>query len=298
MISTHLAGIIPVANLKTDYDIPTPPCLLPIEVGFTCIQRAVHECAVAGCNSIWIVANQDMAPIVRKVVGEWTYDPVHYHNTLAGKFVKEYRKEIPIYYTGIRDKDRDRRDSYGWSVLHGIHSAWWATFKISKWTIPEKYFVSFPMGVYEYKTLRKNRRLISCRDQNYFSTFNGQTVKNNLPLSFTMRKEDFIICRRNVNKLTTREYLPPLEGEQYPAGKRPFADRWSARWFDFDVVFDKTEEKDSLKHELEWFYDISDWDGYREYLGSEHTVEVPIKQLTKPRKHGRLFEQLGDLDEK
>jgi len=64
------------------------------------------------------------------------------------------------------------------------------------------------------------------------------------------------------------------------------------------VVFDKTEEKDSLKHELEWFYDISDWAGYREYLGSEHTVDVPIKQLTKSRKHGRLFEQLGDLDEK
>ncbi|HAW81104.1 MAG TPA: hypothetical protein DCX27_16180, partial [Balneola sp.] len=127
MISTHLAGIIPVANLKTDHDIPTPPYLLPVAPGFTCIQRAVHECALAGCNSIWIVANQDMAPIVRKVIGEWTYDPVHYNNRLAakGNAVSHYRKEIPIYYTGIRDKDRDRRDSYGWSVLHGIHSVWW-----------------------------------------------------------------------------------------------------------------------------------------------------------------------------
>jgi hypothetical protein len=291
LISTHLAGIIPVANLKTDHDIPTPPYLLPVAPGFTCIQRAVHECALAGCNSIWIVANQDMAPIVRKVIGEWTYDPVHYNNRLAakGNAVSHYRKEIPIYYTGIRDKDRDRRDSYGWSVLHGIHSVWWVTFKISKWTIPEKYFVSFPMGVYDYKTIRKNRRLISSRDKNFFSTFNGQTVKNNLPLSFTMRKDDFIFCRRNVNKLTTKEYLPPLEGEKYPSKKRPLADRWSARWFNFDTVFDKTEEENSLKKELDWFYDISSWDGYREYLGSEHTVDVPIKQLTKTHLHGRIF---------
>ena len=45
-----------------------------------------------------------------------------------------------------------------------------------------------------------------------------------------------------------------------------------------------------LKKELDWFYDISSWDGYRDYLGSQHTVEVPIKKLTKPHRHGRIFE--------
>ncbi len=69
-MSMHLAGIIPVANLKTDFDIDTPEILLPVNVGFTAIQKSVFECAMAGCETIWIVANDDLAPIVRKVVGE------------------------------------------------------------------------------------------------------------------------------------------------------------------------------------------------------------------------------------
>ena len=68
MSRTHLAGIIPVAGLKTDYDIDTPEILIPLEAGFTAIQKSVYECALAGCNTIWIIANQDMAPIVRKTV--------------------------------------------------------------------------------------------------------------------------------------------------------------------------------------------------------------------------------------
>ena len=297
MNSTHLAGIVPIANLKTNYEIAIPPYLLPIETGFTAIQKSVHECAVAGCNTIWIVANQDTAPIVRKVLGEYVYDPVHYNNRLAGYNISEYRKEIPIYYTGIRDKDRDRRDSYGWSVLHGIHSAWWVSFKISKWMIPEKYYISFPMGIYDYEAVRKHRILISSRDKNFFTTYNGKTVKDNVPLSFTMKKDDFIYCRRNVNKLTTREYLPPAEGEKYPSKKLPFKDRWSARWFDLQTVFDKTDEENSLKLELDWYHDLSSFEGYREYLGSNNRISVPIKQLTKPQKHGRIFKKSGDSDE-
>ena len=288
----HIAGIVPVANIKTDHNLKTPEYLLPVAADYTAVQKSVYECALAGCNTIWIVANQDTAPVLKKVVGEWVYDPVYYNRSFDPGFVSHRRIDIPIYYTGIRDKDRDRRDSYGWSAIHGIHSAWWVAWKISRWVVPEKYFISFPMGVYDMNTLQANRLAIAHRDKNYFSTYKGKTVKDNLPLSFTMRKEDFIECRRNINKLTTREYLPPLPGETIPSRKRPFEDRWSARWFDFDTVFAKTKEKDSLKFELDWYYDISTWKGYRSYLGSEHELEVPYKGLTKPRMGGRLvFEE-------
>ena len=115
----HLAGIIPVANLKTDMGIQTPEILLPINTSFTAIQKSVFECAMAGCNTIWIVANDDLAPIVRKIVGEWVYDPVYFNKPVA--FSSEQRKEIPIYYIPIHPKDRDRRDSYGWSILYGAY---------------------------------------------------------------------------------------------------------------------------------------------------------------------------------
>ena len=284
----HLAGIIPVANLKTDFDIDTPEILLPVEPGFTAIQKSVFECAMAGCKTIWIVANQDYAPIIRKTVGEWVYDPVYYVRTKT-KFYKEVRKEIPIYYVPINDRDRDRRDSYGWSVLHGIYSAWWVGNKISKWLIPEKYFVSFPMGVYDIYSLRQHRQDIADRRFNFFLTYGGKTVKDNVPLPFAMRGEDFISCRRNVNKLTTREYLPPLEGQKYPSQKLPLNQRWSARTFDFDTVFDKVEETKAKKIELDWYHDISFWSEYRAFLGSGNVIKKPYEGLTKPHIHAKLF---------
>ena len=113
----HLAGIIPVANLQTDFEGVTPDILIPLDPGFTAIQKAVYECAMAACNTIWIVANDDLAPIIRKVIGEWVYDPVYYKR--PSKFSSQERKEIPIYYVPVHPKDRDRRDS----LLDARHGA-------------------------------------------------------------------------------------------------------------------------------------------------------------------------------
>ena len=163
----HLAGIIPLANLTTDFDLPTPECLVLVDPGFTAIQKAVFECSVAGCQTIWIIANDDLAPMVKKVVGEWTYDPVYYSRSRSA-FPSEHRKEIPIYYVPIHPKDRDRRDSYGWSVLHGINSAWRVANIISQWVVPDKYFVTFPMSAYNVYALRNSRAKISDFENNFF----------------------------------------------------------------------------------------------------------------------------------
>ena len=77
MSRLHLAGIIPLANLKTNFQVAIPEVLLPIGHGFSAIQKSVFECAMAGCNTIWIVANDDLAPVIREIVGDWVYDPVY-----------------------------------------------------------------------------------------------------------------------------------------------------------------------------------------------------------------------------
>ena len=284
----HVAGIVPLANLQTDHDLDLPSCMLPVDAGFTAIQKSVFECAIAGCKTIWIVANADLAPVVRKCVGDWVYDPVYYNRTKV-KFYKEVRKEIPIYYVPLNYRDLDRRDSYGWSVLHGVNSAWWVGNKISKWLVPEKYFVSFPMSAHDIYSLREHRKEIANPKANFFLTYDNQTVKDNLPLSFTMTGEDFIQCRRKVNKLTTREFLPPSEGEKYPSHKLPLAQRWSARHFDFTQVFEKVDDVRATRQEIEWFYDMSHWEKYREYLGSSQQIEKPYKGLTGPHKHVKLI---------
>lgn len=285
---THVAGIIPLANLETDHYLDLPSCMLPVDAGFTAIQKSVFECAIAGCKTIWIVANQDLAPIVRKCVGDWVYDPVYYNRTKV-KFYKEVRKEIPIYYVPLNYRDLDRRDSYGWSVLHGVNSAWWVGNKISKWLVPEKYFVSFPMSAHDIYSLREHRKEIANPKANFFLTYDNQTVKDDLPLSFTMTGEDFIQCRRKVNKLTTREFLPPSEGEKYPSQKLPLVQRWSARRFDFAQVFEEVDDKRATRQEIDWFYDMSRWEKYREYLGSSQQIEKPYKGLTGPHKHAKLI---------
>ena len=277
----HLAGIIPVAQLKTDYGSPTPEVLTLLAPDYTAIQNAVMACAMAGCKTIWIVANNDLAPAIRKTVGEWVHDPVYYKRDFT-KFYSNVRKEVPIYYVPIHPKDLDRRDSYGWSVLHGIYSSWFVSYKISRWILPEKYFIAFPMSVYDYRILRELRPQIQDANKNFTLTYDNKTVLDGLPISFTMKGEDYLECRRNINKTTTREYLPPSPGH-LPSQKRPLKERWSARFFDLPTVFQKLNLTKALTHEIDWFYDITSWDQYRSYMASDNRVEVPYYDIYKPR---------------
>ena len=292
---THLAGIIPLANLKTDFALATPECLLPVDPGFTAIQKAVFECAMVGCQTIWIVANDDLAPVVRKIVGEWIYDPVYYYRQ-HDPFPANRQKDIPIYYVPIHPKDRERRDSYGWSVLHGINSAWRTSTIISQWVVPEKYYIAFPMSAHNVYDLRKYRRQISEISKNWFLTHEGKSVKDNLPLSFTMSGEDYIQCRRQVNQLTTKEFVRPPPDE-LPSQRLPLGERWSARTFDFATIFDKVNESEAYKQEVQWFYDLTSWAGYGEFMGSENFIKKPSNNLIKSHKHVKLPYREGEIND-
>ncbi len=292
---THLAGIIPIANSNIHYGVNVPVSMLPINETLVVIQKSIIECAVVGCQTIWIVANDDMAPIIRKTIGDWVYDPVYYNK--MHPYPSEVRKEIPIYYVPILPKDRDRRDSYGWSALSGIHSAWYVASRLSKWIVPEKYYVSFPFGLYDVYALRQHRRAIASLDTNFFLTYDGESVKNGAHLSFTMTPEDFKQCRRHVNSETTRTFYNTEPGEKYPSKKLPIEERWSARKFDFDTIFKKVNTDHALKVETEWFYQVDTWDSYVDYLRSNYRIEMPKEPLTKPHKHVKLIDREGDYEE-
>lgn len=284
-MSLHLSGIIPVANYNTGLNVSFPELLMPVCDGFNLIQKSVHECALAGCNTIWIVANDDLAPVIRKTIGDWVYDPVYYKRDLESKFYSQLRKEIPIYYVGIKPKDQNKRDSYGWSIIEGIHAAYMTSLKISKWLTPEKYYISFPFGVFDIYFIRQYRKLIRDKSKNLFFTYNGQSVVNNQYLPFTMTGEDFKQCRRAINKKTTREYLPPLPNQQYPSQKLPLHERWSARHFTLSDIYEPLGSQERTIIELEWYYDTSSWNGYTEYISSEYELNKPLDELTRPRQH-------------
>ena len=282
----HLAGIIPVAGLVTDHETTYPEVLTPLCAGYTAIQRAVQECAMAGCQTIWIVANNDLAPIVRKHVGEWVYDPVYYARNF-NKFYSEQRKEIPIYYVPIHPRHRGRIDCYGWSVLYGAHSAWDTARRISKWIKPDKFYAAFPMSVYDVEQLREHRRLIAHPKDNFFLCHGGLDITDDIPIAFTFTGEDFKRCRTNLKKKTTKEYLPPLPGQQYPSQKLPLKERWSARHFRLGEVFSELETSTANHINIDWYYDISTWEQYTKFI-SQKEIKKPYKALTEARFHVKI----------
>ena len=286
MAVTHTAGIIPVAQLQTDFKNIIHPVLTPIDNGYSFIQKSVYECAMAGCNTIWIVANDDIAPIIRHHVGEWVYDPMYYKRTYT-KFYSEKRKEIPIYYVPVNPKHRDRYDSYGWSALYGCYMSWYASYKISKWLRPQNFFVSFPMSYYNINTLRDIRKNISSNN-NMLVSHEGKTILDNKPASFTLKGEDFLRCRKEIREKGTRQYISPTESEIYPSKKLPLEERWSARHFKLSEVFNNLNIENSYLHEVDKFYDCRTWAEYRKMLSDEIDWDPPEFELTTAHQYAKI----------
>jgi len=245
----HLAGIVPVGGQPLNFKMPWHDSLMPIAPNYLAVERAVYQCVLAGCETIWIVGHSGMQPLIRKRVGDTIIDPVYlqYNNPL------ERKKEVSIYYVPIHPKDRSKRDCLGWSVLYAADSAYRISKFISKWIAPEKFFCSFPYGIVADDSLRKNRKLISSSRKVAFR-FNNETVKNNLHLPFTFAADDFFRCRDIVKHKQAEEW-----------GKT------SARYYDLAAVFSGLDIEHASMIDLDWFYDISTWEQYVKYLSSDES---------------------------
>ena len=146
------------------------------------------ECAYAGCETIWIVADPDITPIFKKVIGDFVYDPVNYYRPMdPDKMAK--RTTIPIFFTTIDVRNRGKRDSYGWSIIEGAYMAYRVSNQLSKWIIPDMYYVSFPWALYPPELVREYRKPIASQNK-FIITANGEGVKHNKYLGFTFDQQD------------------------------------------------------------------------------------------------------------
>ena len=123
---------------------------------------------------------------------------------------------------------------------------------------------------------------------NFMISHENKTIVDGLPLSFTMSGEDFKKCRNNIRKLTTREYLPPAQGEQYPSKKLPIEERWSARSFDLQTVFSPLKDNTHTHLETQFFFDNRNWSDYKEMMAAKKVLNIPEKELLKPRLHAKI----------
>lgn len=286
--SFHLAGIIPVAGMPNNINLGLPNCMAAIAENYTAIEHAVVQCAYAGCETIWIVCNDDTAPVIKHTLGDFVQDPVYINRTMT-RFPSEHKQEIPIFYVPIHPKDRDKRDCYGWSVLHGALSAYHISKQMSKWVIPDRFFVSFPTGIYDPAIMRDSRKQISS-DQRFYLTYDNKSIRDGLPLSFTFDGEDFKMFRRHVREKGTGGWYAPRKNEKYPSRKLPIEKRYSARYFSLDIVFASAIMEEANKVEVPWFHSIEDWDCYRKYLASDDALMIERPNLLLPRSY---FKPIG-----
>jgi len=283
----HLAGVIPVAGQPLDFNFPWHDCLQPIGPDYLAVERAVLECAYAGCETIWLVCHDDMQPLIKKRLGDFVQDPVYIHREFDRGNLADNKRQIPIYYVPIHPRDRERRDCLAWSVLYGANTAHYISKNISKWTLPDKFYIAFPYGVYDIKFLREHRKAISS-DQGFFLSWNGQTVKDNHYLGFCFTPEEFKEYRRHLRQTATGGYYKAEEGE-LPSEKLPIEERYSARFFSLDNVFGIGDTNGAKIVRIHDYYNIDSWEGLRAYLGSDHRIYRQNTLL-----EGRTFNRIGE----
>lgn len=270
----HVAGIIPVSSIPLKYNIPYHPCLLPLDDEYLMIHRSIMECAYAGCETIWIVADPDITPVFKKVIGDFVYDPVNYYRH-HDPDQRAKRTMIPIYFTTMDVRNRGKRDSYGWSIIEGAYMAYRVSNQLSKWVVPEMYYVSFPWALYPPEIVREHRRTIAS-NQRFRITTRGEGIKEGKMLGFTFNKDDFINCRAWVRKNGTGKYKPggQLSEEGIPIELLSPEDRWSGKHFELHEVFSQLGNSASVL-DLPYYYDTTSFEGYREWAASQIEIKKP-----------------------
>jgi hypothetical protein len=186
-----------------------------------------------------------------------------------------YQKHIPIFYTPVHPKDRDKRDCLAWSVLHGAVTCLKVSDFLSKWVKPDKYYVSFPFSVFYSPDLRKHRRQIRSKN-NFYVTKNGLSVEDNLYASFTFGKEEFVKYRRIIRQKGTGMYdrSSPKNEMGRHIERLPLHERYSARHFDLSDVFIDLDLSNENFVEPAWYYNIGSWDEYCTFLSSEESKKI------------------------
>lgn len=258
----HIAGIVPISNYKSKLNFQWHDSLTPVGPDFTAIERAVWECACAGAKTIWIICEDDFQPLIKKQVGEWLYDPVNYDKAKFTKYPSDNRKKVPIFYAPIHPRDRDRRSSYGWGALHGALTSFICCSRISKWTLPTKYYVSFPFGVYNPECVLKHRDRIRTEER-FFISHQGKTVSDNCYLGFTLTPNQW------------KNYVYQLKKNFKDNGDLPLAKIFNCGNIDKDE-----------RLEIDWYYDLGTWESWVKGINNNSLCR-PIVQFQR-KNYGRI----------
>ena len=261
----HLAGIVPVAGQERIFNMPWHDSLMPIAPDYTAVEKAVFECAAVGCETIWVVAHIGTIPLLKKRINDFVSDPFNEN-------INKYKvpREIPIYYVPIHPRDRELRDCLGWSVMYGAKAAYGTSSFLSKWIAPELFYCSFPYSMNDINESKKIRTKLFNKQKILFS-FNNKTVKDNMHLNFSFDAKDYFSCTDILRKKDLNEFDKL---------------KIKTKNYDLKTVFKCLDEQKMEMIELSWYYDLTSWDSYREYLNTDYAknLKKDYKFFTKKKK--------------
>jgi len=262
----HTAGIVSLAGPSEIFQMEWHDALTPLSPNLTFIENAVAQCALAGCDTVWIVCDDDITPLLRRRLGDWVLDPVWANRSLEPSPFT-VRKEIPIFYVPVHPDDIDRRDSRAWGVLSGAQTATRIGAQISKWTRPQAFFVGQPFGVMSPTTLREARHIISSPHPVCF-TFDDQSYRDDERLPFTFCQEDLEPLIRTFKEAHTTLWQ---QGRRLPRSER-YSGRYATFASTFEGCFNKME-----KIKVQWYHKVGDWKEYTNYISSPEGEKFPTE---------------------
>ena len=241
---------------------------MPIGPNYLAVERSVLECAYAGCNTIWIVCNDDVTPLIRYQVGEMIQDPVYnYRHFEHNK--KEFKRPIRIYYVPLNIRDINKRDNLAWSAIHGAKTANKILRKISLHLAPDKFWISWPYGYTEPYCSREARKDII--NGHVMLSHNDQVVKNNLYLGLTL---DIQQIEQLIVESKTRSSGMWVDPETRKERYSP-QDRFSYRKFTLQEVFERLDCSNYKKHDVKNYYNLDNWSDYCAFLANNSFIKKP-----------------------
>ena len=265
---------------------------MPIAENYTALERAVFECACAGCESIWITVNDDWMPLIRSRLGEYVYDPVFYYRQYD-VYPSESKKIIPIFFVPHLTKYRDKKDSLGWGIINAALYAQKVPRGVSELLTPDMFYGAFAFGVYDPRELIKHRNNISSK-RRFLLSYQNNTIKDGHRLGFTFNAADISSISNHVDMEGTGVYKQIgefVKGDPSAWSVRlPAEEQYSARSFPLKKVFEPLSQaaKDVEIVQLPWHYDISSWDSYRKFLSSKNILKRP-----QPLQQGSILHPIG-----
>ena len=168
-------------------------------------------------------------------------------------------------------KRRRQKRLSGLSVITGGQYAWHVSRKISRFAYPDKYFISFPYGMFSPWWLKDHRPAIRTTEKNFYARCGDKWFKDGSYLPFTLLPEDFLESRRLFRKNEVKGYDVELN-------KLPAAESWTGRYL-HTTLFLQCQSKYNKKMQTRkdyahldpeepqgsWYYDVSSWEGLRTY---------------------------------